>query len=159
MILNHVFMINSRFNFRFDSEGLQDETNELNWAKLLSSKEAGFAIGAACYNKNLKEADYERLGLLANHAYSILDVKELHGLRLLKVRNPWGRISWRGNWSFNSPSWTPELLELFKINPRSSCFFFLPQNQISSKCPLVFNFTLKTTTTNIIISIHSLIVK
>ena len=111
-------MINSRFNFRFDSEGLQDETNELNWAKLLSSKEAGFAIGAACYNKNLKEADYERLGLLANHAYSILDVKELHGLRLLKVRNPWGRISWRGNWSFNSPSWTPELLELFKINPR-----------------------------------------
>ena len=104
-------------SIRFETDTLQDEATELNWAKLLSSKEAGFAIGAACYNKSLKEADYEKLGLLANHAYSILDVKELHGLRLLQVRNPWGRISWKGNWSFNSPSWTPELLNLFKINP------------------------------------------
>ena len=131
----------------------------MNWAKLLSSKEAGFAIGAACYNKNLKEADYEKLGLLANHAYSILDVKELHGLRLLQLRNSSGRISWRGNWSFNSPSWTPELLELFKINPREmnynaengvfwiSFFDFLKYfhsvSKISNFFPSLFTFQLK----------------
>ncbi len=131
----------------------------MNWAKLLSSKEAGFAIGAACYNKNLKEADYEKLGLLANHAYSILDVKELHGLRLLQVRNPWGRISWRGNWSFNSPSWTPELLELFKINPREMNYnaengvfwisffdflkFFHSVSKISNFFPSLLKFLLK----------------
>jgi hypothetical protein len=26
-----------------------------------------------------------------------------------QIRNPWGSMEWRGEWSDNSPLWTPEL--------------------------------------------------
>lgn len=46
------------------------------------------------------------------HAYSIMEAREIKGLRLLKLRNPWGRYEWRGAWSDGSEQWTPEWMEL-----------------------------------------------
>lgn len=51
-------------------------------------------------------------GILANHAYGILGVQQLDsGVRLLRVRNPWGEGEWKGAWSDNAPEWTPEILK------------------------------------------------
>jgi len=30
-------------------------------------------------------------------------------VRLCVMRNPWGQGEWKGEWSDNSPLWTPEL--------------------------------------------------
>jgi len=61
-----------------------------------------------------QEAANASVGLVPNHAYSLMDVLELVDstggiLKLLKVRNPHAKTAWRGDWSESSPFWTTEL--------------------------------------------------
>ncbi|KAF4712636.1 hypothetical protein FOZ63_004469, partial [Perkinsus olseni] len=53
--------------------------------------------------------EYEAMGLFSEHCYTILKVVALDGLRLLKLRNPWGSRVWRGPYGRSSAEWTPEL--------------------------------------------------
>ena len=50
-------------------------------------------------------------GIAAGHAYSVVEIWKVNtnrGVeRLLKIRNPWGRVEWKGDWSDNSSLWTP----------------------------------------------------
>ncbi|KAI4160563.1 MAG: hypothetical protein LQ342_005670 [Letrouitia transgressa] len=50
----------------------------------------------------------ERRGIVEQHAYSIMEAKELDNFRLLKIRNPWGKKEWEGAWSDGSEEWTPD---------------------------------------------------
>jgi len=103
----------------------KDCNSEDLWARLLSFHEAGFLMGVA----TSKGGD----GLVGGHAYSVLDVLELHDMlvgeqqsmkdflqgtcarkkkkqkvtiRLIRIRNPWGKKEWKGRWSANSETWT-----------------------------------------------------
>jgi len=38
--------------------------------------------------------------------YSILGIYEIDEKILVKLRNPWGKNPWKGDWSFNSNKWT-----------------------------------------------------
>ena len=97
------------------------------WARLLSSHTAGFLMGISCggLDINIEENEYELMGLRSKHSYSILDVKDVSGNRLLRLRNPWGSYSWRGAWSDDSDSWTPALKRLLSPNNSSEGLFWM----------------------------------
>jgi calpain-15 len=50
------------------------------------------------------------VGLVDAHAYSLIEVKTINSEKgsvdLVKVRNPWGKREWNGDWSDSSPLWT-----------------------------------------------------
>ncbi|KAK3678569.1 hypothetical protein LTR78_001867 [Recurvomyces mirabilis] len=58
--------------------------------------------------------DEDRSGIQHRHAYSIMEAREVDGLKLVKLRNPWGNTEWTGAWADGSEEWTGEWLD--KLN-------------------------------------------
>lgn len=58
-------------------------------------------------------------GIVLNHQYSLLGsaltFKENQDIRLLHLRNPWGRFEWNKEWSRNSPLWSTKEKERLKV--------------------------------------------
>ncbi|KAJ0176823.1 hypothetical protein K1T71_008002 [Dendrolimus kikuchii] len=69
----------------------------------------------------LSDAVAERTGLVPSHAYAVLDVKLANGVKLLKLKNPWSHLRWRGNYSeLDVAHWTPNLRGLLNYDPDSA---------------------------------------
>ncbi|XP_047126988.1 calpain-15 isoform X1 [Hydra vulgaris] len=101
---------------------------DLVWAKLLSSRNAGYLMGASCggdiTNQEAIDA-YTKVGLHAQHAYSVLDIQQFGDNRLIRLRNPWGRGSWTGRWSDSSFLWTNELREMLNAHGSEEGVFWI----------------------------------
>eukprot|EP00118_Oscarella_pearsei_P021924 m.249668 g.249668 ORF g.249668 m.249668 type:complete len:660 (+) comp40307_c0_seq10:668-2647(+) len=100
---------------------------DLIWGRIISMKEAGFVcleifnlrlfceisflMGASCgsLDNSVSEEEFKSVGLVPQYAYSVLDIKQVLQERLIRLRNPWGSHSWRGDWSDKSPLWTKSL--------------------------------------------------
>lgn len=51
-------------------------------------------------------ADKKIEGIVNNHAYSLLSVYSHEGKNIYKIRNPWGKFEWKGQYHDSSPLWT-----------------------------------------------------
>eukprot|EP00928_Gymnodinium_smaydae_P042082 TRINITY_DN28397_c0_g1_i2.p1 TRINITY_DN28397_c0_g1~~TRINITY_DN28397_c0_g1_i2.p1 ORF type:complete len:419 (+),score=81.16 TRINITY_DN28397_c0_g1_i2:416-1672(+) len=65
--------------------------------------DSNYLIGAAIPGQTLEKARTD--GLVEMHAYSVISAKEIHGVKLLRLRNPWGCQEWNGAWSDESSEW------------------------------------------------------
>lgn len=71
----------------------------------------------------MSKADEERTGLVATHAYAVLDIRKFGTKRLFQVKNPWSHLRWRGNYSeFDVNNWTPELKAGLNYDPNQECY-------------------------------------
>lgn len=87
------------------------------WKELLQvNEESGFLFGCGSrFGEDYRPSDDE--GFVRGHAYSVLAAREIKDpkddkktLRLLKIRNPWGKTEWNGAWSDGSKEWTPDVM-------------------------------------------------
>ncbi|KAG6476656.1 hypothetical protein ZIOFF_065901 [Zingiber officinale] len=88
------------------------------WSQLLHFKREGFLLGAG--SPSGSDVHVSPSGIVQGHAYSILQVKEVDGHKLVQVRNPWANeVEWNGPWSDTSPEWTERMKHKLKHVPQS----------------------------------------
>ncbi|KAL3476215.1 hypothetical protein BJX99DRAFT_146121 [Aspergillus californicus] len=75
----------------------------------------------------------DRKGISENHSYSIMDAKEIDGVRLLKLRNPWGKKEWSGPWSDGSEQWTAQWMEKLNHKFGNDGFFWISYDDMCKK--------------------------
>jgi len=88
---------------------------QFSWLKK-KFRNGGFLLTAGINSKKPGHGQYKmkRKGLLVDHAYSIIDVKDhkekgQNPVRLVKLRNPWSRFEWKGDYSDKSKKWDKKL--------------------------------------------------
>nr|CAB3227563.1 calpain-1 catalytic subunit-like [Phallusia mammillata] len=74
---------------------------------MVKSLKKGALMGCAVETKSASQREAKLPnGLLMGHAYSVTGVDTLKtGVKLVRVRNPWGQVEWNGPWSDSSTMW------------------------------------------------------
>eukprot|EP01022_Parablepharisma_sp_SALTPOND_P026586 TRINITY_DN64445_c0_g1_i1.p1 TRINITY_DN64445_c0_g1~~TRINITY_DN64445_c0_g1_i1.p1 ORF type:complete len:1204 (-),score=5.94 TRINITY_DN64445_c0_g1_i1:53-3520(-) len=98
------------------------------WLKIKAADEKDYIMTASGSGPLLSE-EYTAVGLIKNHAYSLIGVKEVsyngYPIRLVQLRNPWGEKEWNGEWSDSWPGWTPELKRRVELVEKNDGTFYM----------------------------------
>uniref|UniRef100_M8C6S9 Protein DEFECTIVE KERNEL 1 n=1 Tax=Aegilops tauschii TaxID=37682 RepID=M8C6S9_AEGTA len=88
------------------------------WSQLLHFNQEGFLLGAG--SPSGSDAHISSSGIVQGHAYSILQIREVDGHKLVQIRNPWANeVEWNGPWSDSSQEWTERIKHKLKHVPQS----------------------------------------
>ncbi|XP_043690975.1 calpain-type cysteine protease DEK1-like [Telopea speciosissima] len=88
------------------------------WSQLLRFKQEGFLLGAG--SPSGSDVHISSSGIVQGHAYSLLQVREVDGYKLVQIQNPWANeVEWSGPWSDSSPEWTDRMKYKLKHVPQS----------------------------------------
>lgn len=57
--------------------------------------------------------------MVSTHAFAVMNMVEVNGVKLLMLKNPWSHKEWKGNYSENDTAhWTPELQNILNYDPK-----------------------------------------
>ncbi|WCJ28805.1 calpain-type cysteine protease family [Euphorbia peplus] len=88
------------------------------WSQILRFKQEGFLLGAG--SPSGSDVHISSSGIVQGHAYSLLQVREVDGHKLVQIRNPWANeVEWNGPWSDTSAEWTDRMKHKLKHVPQS----------------------------------------
>ncbi|KAL6506586.1 Calpain-type cysteine protease dek1 [Orobanche gracilis] len=100
------------------------------WSQILRFKQEGFLLGAG--SPSGSDVHVSSCGIVQGHAYSILQVRDVDGHRLVQIRNPWANeVEWNGPWSDSSPEWTDRMKHKLKHTPQRKMVYFGCRGKIS----------------------------
>ena len=109
------------------------------WENEVSKVNEEFLFG--CSTGVLEHGYGNRDGITEGHAYVVMDARTLKsGQRLVKLRNPWGKIRkglWEGPWSDGSKEWTTEVQEELGHKFGSDSVFWISYEDMISKYTLL----------------------
>jgi calpain-7 len=93
------------------------QSEDRTWQRILSAHKFGDCL-ITISTGSLSPEEEERTGLVGGHAYAVLNVQSAGILRMLQVRNPWARQTWKGRFSSRDRDrWTPGLLAALNVKP------------------------------------------
>ena len=95
---------------------------------LLGSTKKGYIMTASTKEaeSGVIEEENSATGLVSGHAYTLLGAfKTPDGVPLVKLRNPWGKGEWKGDWSDKSPKWTKDLIKQFNVTDEDNGMFYM----------------------------------
>ena len=137
----HVKFSKDRENY----DEVEEEAEEI-YEKLLEADEKGYLISASTPGKDkltTGKGKKPKAGLVPGHAYSIIQVKhyEDEDIKLINIRNPWGKFEWDGDWSDESDMWTEEMLEFFNpvLDSKDGSFWMSLQDFFPRFKSITFN--------------------
>ena len=102
--------------------------------EMIRFDEQGYLLSASTPGEDRwtgKNAEVPAGGLVPGHAYSVIQVREALGNRLVNIRNPWGRFEWDGDWHDNDTNhWTDEMIALIqpKLDDQDGTFWMSFEN-------------------------------
>ena len=109
------------------------------WENEMSKVNQEFLFG--CSTGVLEHGYGNRNGISEAHAYVVMDARTLKsGQRLVKLRNPWGKIRkglWEGPWSDGSKEWTTEVQEELGHKFGSDSVFWISFEDMIHKYSLI----------------------
>jgi hypothetical protein len=73
------------------------------WSDLKRWHEYGYFIGTGSMGSD--DTQKNDVNIVQGHAFSMMDLAEVQGFQLMRLRNPWGKTEFCGDWSDNSPLW------------------------------------------------------
>ena len=85
----------------------------------------------SCSSKDDKNLD--KVGLIEGHGYSIIDFLKIKTRQekevfLFKMRNPWAKKEWNGDWSDESPLWDPKTKSQVNYQDKDDGIFFINES-------------------------------
>nr|XP_022900986.1 calpain-7-like [Onthophagus taurus] len=107
--------------------GIRNKDPDFNKTSLFNTLETRLSKGdvlVSVATGELSDAEAERTGLVATHAYAVLDARTIDDVRLLQLKNPWSHLRWKGNYSeLDIRHWTPQLQKTLNYDPNSAAAF------------------------------------
>eukprot|EP01012_Entosiphon_sulcatum_P013693 TRINITY_DN1888_c0_g1_i1.p1 TRINITY_DN1888_c0_g1~~TRINITY_DN1888_c0_g1_i1.p1 ORF type:complete len:446 (-),score=58.22 TRINITY_DN1888_c0_g1_i1:17-1354(-) len=95
---------------------------------ILAEYDKSEALIGASSEAGADTAEDAKNGIVQGHAYSVLEVKRVGKFKLLRLRNPWGKFEWSGDWGDQSPLWKqhPEVARELKYEAKDDGTFWMP---------------------------------
>lgn len=99
--------VSEKYNLRAPEVAESIENGQF-WKDLKKYHASGFLIGCSASMEDESGKPQEGIatsGIVYNHAYGILDVRDIDGLQLIRIRNPWGQGEWNGKFADEDEAW------------------------------------------------------
>ena len=126
--------------------------NKLEIIKNIINAQQSYSLISCDTTEENNYKDLEKAGLIQKHAYTLIKISQIHLEQgkteyLFKLRNPWGKNEWNGDWSDNSNLWNERIKNQVNFKNKDNGIFFMNEKDFFNYfktitiCYILYNTT------------------